>query len=85
MLGYLKLFVSLHTYKYDVWGKISSKKDTEFSQGKIGGVGIYHMELMVKNLPASELETRVRYLGRKDPLEEGMATHSNILPWRIPW
>ena len=30
-------------------------------------------------------ETRVRSLGREDPVEEGMATHSNILAWRIPW
>ena len=28
---------------------------------------------------------QVRSLGREDPLEEGMATHSNILAWRIPW
>ena len=28
---------------------------------------------------------RVRSLGREDPLEEGMATYSNILAWRIPW
>ena len=27
----------------------------------------------------------VRSLGREDPLEEGMATHSNIFAWRIPW
>ena len=30
-------------------------------------------------------ETRVRCLGREDPLEEGMATHSSALAWRIPW
>ena len=30
-------------------------------------------------------ETRVQTLGREDPLEEGMATHSGILAWRIPW
>ena len=30
-------------------------------------------------------ETQVRSLGREDPLEEGMATHSSILPWRMPW
>ena len=30
-------------------------------------------------------ETQARALGREDPLEEGMATHSNILAWRIPW
>ena len=31
------------------------------------------------------LEIRVRSLGQEDPLEKGMATHSNILAWRIPW
>ena len=36
----------------------------------------------VKNLPATR-ETWVRSLGREDPLEEGMATHSSILAWRI--
>ena len=30
-------------------------------------------------------ETQVRCLGREDPLEEGMATHSSILAWRMPW
>ena len=39
---------------------------------------------MVKNLPAIQ-ETRVQSLGLEDPLEEGMATHSSILTWRIPW
>ena len=39
---------------------------------------------MVKNPPAMR-ETWVRPLGWEDPLEEGMATHSNILAWRIPW
>ena len=38
---------------------------------------------MVKNLPAMQ-ETRVSSLGWEDPLEEGMATHSTILAWRIP-
>ena len=28
---------------------------------------------------------QIRFLGRKDPLEEGVATHSSILAWRIPW
>ena len=37
----------------------------------------------VKNLPAM-WETWVEFLGREDPLEEGMATHSSILAWRIP-
>ena len=39
---------------------------------------------MVKDLPAMR-ETRVRSLGREDPLEKDMATHSGILSWRIPW
>ena len=42
---------------------------------------------VVKNpLAMQEMqETRVRSLGVEDPLEEGTATHSNILAWRIPW
>ena len=39
---------------------------------------------MVKNVPAMK-ETQVRSLGWEDTLEEGMATHSSILAWRIPW
>ena len=39
---------------------------------------------MVKNLPAIQ-ETQVQSLGREDPLEREMATHSSILAWRIPW
>ena len=39
---------------------------------------------MVKNLPAMQ-ETRVPSLSQEDPLEKGMATHSSILAWRIPW
>ena len=39
---------------------------------------------MVKNLPAMQ-ETQVWSLGWEDLLEEGMATHSNIFAWRIPW
>ena len=37
----------------------------------------------VKNLPVMQ-ETRVRFLGQEDPLEEGLATHSSILAWGIP-
>ena len=42
------------------------------------------MSETVKNLPAMQ-ETQVQYLGWEDPLEEGMATHSSIPAWRIPW
>ena len=38
----------------------------------------------VKHLPVMR-KTQVRSLGREDPLEKGMATHSSILAWRIPW
>ena len=38
----------------------------------------------VKNLPAVQ-ETQVQFLGREDPLEKEMSTHSSFLAWRIPW
>ena len=45
------------------------------------------MALVVKNPSANpgDKETRVRSLDWKDPLEEGVETHSSILAWRIPW
>ena len=42
------------------------------------------MAQTVKRLPTMR-ETWVRSLGREDPLEKEMATHSSILAWRIPW
>ena len=42
------------------------------------------LALKVKNLP-SKWETWVRSLGREDAVEKGLATHSSILAWRIPW
>ena len=44
------------------------------------------MAQWVKNLPAMQetQETHVRSLGWEDPLEEGMATYSSVLAWRIP-
>ena len=42
------------------------------------------MAQSVKNLAAKQ-ETQVPSLGREVPLEKGMATHSSILAWRIPW
>ena len=42
------------------------------------------MAQRVKNLPAMQ-ETGVRSLGREDPLEKGMTTHSSIVAQRIPW
>ena len=42
---------------------------------------------MIKNLSAMQepQETQVRSLGQEDPPEKGIATHSSILAWRIPW
>ena len=42
------------------------------------------MDQMAKN-PLAMQETWVQSLGWEDPLEKGMATHSSILAWRIPW
>ena len=52
-------------------------------------VGVYSLEglpgsSVVKNPPAMQ-ETWVQSLGWEDPLQEGTATHSSILAWRIPW
>ena len=42
---------------------------------------------VVKNLPASagDVETELQSVGREDPLEKKMATHSSLLAWRILW
>ena len=42
------------------------------------------MAQTVKRLPTM-WETQVRSLGRKDPLEKEMSTHSSTLAWKIPW
>ena len=49
-----------------------------------GILGAFLVAQMVKNLPAM-WEMQVQSLGREDPLEKGMATHSSSLAWRIPW
>ena len=46
--------------------------------------GAFLVAQMVKHLPTMR-ETWVRSLGRKDPLEKEMATHSSIFAWEIPW
>ena len=42
------------------------------------------MAQAIKNLPAMQ-KTQVQSLHQEDPLEKGMATHSSILAWEIPW
>ena len=58
----------------------------------MGIVSNYYYIIMIYSLVAQTVknppvmwETWVRSLGWEDPLEEGMATHSSILAWRIPW
>ena len=49
---------------------------------------IYRASLVaniVKNLPTMQQESWVQFLGREDPLEKGMETHSSFLAWKIPW
>ena len=61
---------------------------TQFSMtghnGKGHGYTGFPGDSAAKNPPAVQ-ETWVWSLGREDPLEQGMATHSSILAWRIPW
>ena len=57
-------------------------KKSDWVYSDLGGAS--PMAQTVKNLPAAQ-EIRVQSLGQEDPLEKGMATHSSILAWRIPW
>ena len=50
----------------------------------MGSSGASLVAQTVKNMPAVQ-ETWVPSLGREDPLEKGMATHTSILAWKIPW
>ena len=70
-------------------GKQSMKAQSYISWGSLEGVehqafGASLGSQTVKNPPAMQ-ETQVQSLGQEDALEEGMATHSSILAWRIPW
>ena len=44
----------------------------------------FHKAVIIEGLPAAQ-GMQVRSLVWEDPLEEGMATHSSILAWRVPW
>ena len=50
----------------------------------IASLGASLVAQMVKNLPIMQ-QAQVQSLGWEDPLEKGLATHSSILAWRIPW
>ena len=94
-------YVCLYTHLMGFPGSSTSKQSTFNTGdpasipgvGRSPGEGIGYplqgswaslMAQMVNNLPAMQ-ETWVRSLGWEYPLEEGMATHSIILAWRIPW
>ena len=68
----------------------SAGKESACNGGDLGlipGLGFVRASLVtqtVKNLPTMQV-TWVQSLGSEDPLEEGMATHSNILACRNPW
>ena len=67
--------------------KFMSIEYTLSGRYRVNALCIFWASLMaqiVKNPPAMR-ETRVPSLGWEDPLEKGMATHSRILAWRIPW
>ena len=64
----------------------SFKKNVSYKSRQNWKITIYSplVAETVKRLPAIQ-ETWVRFPGRKDPLEKGMATNSGILAWKIPW
>ena len=53
-------------------------------EAKLGSNWASLVAQLLKNPPAMQ-ETWVQFLGSEDPLENGKATHSSILAWRIPW
>ena len=59
-------------------------KELDMTEQLSHTLGNFLVAQRVKNLPAIQ-ETWGRSLGWEDPLEKGMATHSSILAWRIPW
>ena len=63
------------------WGRKESDTTKQLNNNNIYGLPWL---LRVKNLPAMQ-ENWVRSLGGEDPVAEGMATHSSILAWGIPW
>ena len=82
--GITKSWTQLSTYTE----KLTKLKETltsvyQFIKGYNKG-GASLVAQMVKNLPAKQ-ETLVQSLGPDDPLKKGMATHSSILAWKIPW
>ena len=66
---------------------ITNIAETRNSQMYLSSFSLFRTTVVaqtVKNLPAVR-ESVIQSLGLQDPLEKGMATHSSILAWRIPW
>ena len=68
-------------------GKGYRNTKASHNSGYLTYISVSQVVLGVKNLPANAGDVRDvgSILGWQDPLEEGMATHSSILAWRIPW
>ena len=78
-----------HYSKSGFWSLDGESKGNSWDKKAICWVPSLHqgaslLAKMVKNLPAMQ-EAQIWSLGWEDPLEKGMATHSSILAWRIPW
>ena len=67
------------------YGRISNLSKSHSGRVRIWTEAVWSLVAqMVKNLPIMQ-ETQVWFLGWEGPLEKGMAIHSSILAWRIPW
>ena len=77
---YTYIYIYTHIYIYYICIYIYTHTYFLLHKGFLGGS-------WVKNTPAMQesQETLVQSPGREDPLEVGLATHSSILAWRIPW
>ena len=67
-----------------LWGRTESDTTEATSQQQQTYLRASPVAQMVKSLPAT-WETGVPSLGREDPLEKEMVTHSSTLAWKIPW
>ena len=76
----LHTYIKLRTSRQFVFKLAIHRSPLEKKKGEGG----FPSTQLVKNLPAMQ-ETQVQSLGGEDSLEKGMATHSSILAWDIPW
>ena len=79
------LFVEVHRIREaQAIGSQASVVATPALEHRLNSCGASLIAQWVKSLPAMQ-ESWVQFLGREDPLEKEMATHSSILAWKIPW